>query len=233
MNAVSEKAFIPIPPEHFRFRVSNSPDVDEFLRVGQRCAYELRSAMSSLGKNLEDCRQVLDFGCGPGRVLRWLANTRPYLYGTDVDAETIAWCRHHMPGMTFVTNNTIPPLEFDSSKFDFIYAISVFSHLNEEYAINWLQELRRVAEPDCILAISICGPPIYLATGSEVAELHNRGRIFKQHGYWKNLFPDWYGDMYYDETGARRIFGRYLEFISYIPAGINGHQDLVLLRKAN
>jgi hypothetical protein len=36
--------------------------------------------------------------------------------------------------------------------------------------------------------------------------------------------------MYY-EVGARRLFGCNLDFLALAPAGINGHQDLVLLRK--
>jgi hypothetical protein len=81
------------------------------------------------------------------------------------------------------------------------------------------------------LAISICGPLIYQAAARDVGELHEKGLVFSQPGYWKDHFPDWYGDMYYDDAGARRLFGRNLDFLTHIPAGINGHQDLLLLRK--
>jgi SAM-dependent methyltransferase len=220
-----------IPPDELRFRVANSLDPGEFLGVGERCANDLRTAISSLGRNVAECKEVLDFGCGSGRTLRWFTESPPRFYGSDMDAEAIGWCENHLAGMTFVVNQALPPLPFCSDKFDFVYAISVFSHLDETHAMIWLQELQRVAAPNAILAISICGPLIYQASARDVVELHEKGLVFSQPGYWKNHFPDWYGDMYYDEAGARRLFGRNLDFLALLPAGINGHQDLVLLRK--
>jgi hypothetical protein len=133
--------------------------------------------------------------------------------------------------MTFSVNDSLPPLSIGEPKFDFVYAISVFSHMDETYTKAWLAELRRVTLHGGILALSVCGPLIYQATGMDVGDLHKNGFIFKQSGFWKDYFPDWYGDMYYDEAGARRLFGQDLELISYVPFGVNGHQDLLLLRK--
>jgi SAM-dependent methyltransferase len=227
----NDQSSVAIPPDELRFRVSNSYDPNEFLSVGERTANDLFAAMKSIGRNLAECREVLDFGCGSGRTLRWFMGARPNFYGSDIDMEAIAWCEKHLQGMSFAVNDPLPPISFSADRFDFIYAISVFSHLDEDHAALWLQELQRIAAPDAILAISIFGPLIYQATGSEVGRLHDNGFVFTQPGYWKNRFPDWYGDMYYDELGVRRLFGRSLHFLNYIPAGINGHQDLVLLRK--
>jgi SAM-dependent methyltransferase len=232
VHASNDRSSIAIPPDELRFRVSNSYDLNEFLSVGERCANDLSVAMKRIGRNVAECKEVLDFGCGSGRTLRWFIGARPpSFYGSDIDVEAIAWCEKHLAGMSFAVNDPLPPLSFGADKFDFIYAISVFSHLDENYATLWLQELQRIATPNAILAISIFGPLVYQATGSEVGKLHDKGLIFSQSGYWKDRFPDWYGDMYYDELGARRLFGRNLNFLSYIPAGINGHQDLVLLHK--
>ena len=144
-----------IPPDELRFRVANSLDPDEFLGVGERCANDLRTAISSVGRNVAECKEVLDFGCGSGRTLRWFTESPPRFYGADMDAEAIGWCKNHLAGMIFVVNQALPPLPFGSDKFDFVYAISVFSHLDETYATIWLQELQRVAAPNAILAISI------------------------------------------------------------------------------
>jgi SAM-dependent methyltransferase len=231
VHASNDPSSIAIPPDELRFRVSNSYDPNEFLSVGERCAKDLLAAMKGIGRNLAECKDVLDFGCGSGRTLRWFMGARPRFCGSDIDVEAIAWCEQHLPGMSFAVNDPLPPLGFEAEKFDLIYAISVFSHLDENHAALWLQELQRIAAPDAILAISIFGPPIYQDTGSDVGKLHDSGLVFSQRGYWKGHFPDWYGEMYYDELGARRLFGRNLSFLSYVPAGINGHQDLVLLRK--
>ena len=63
--------------------------------------------------------------------------------------------------MSFAVNDPMPPLSFEAEKFDFIYAISVFSHLDDNHTALWLQELQRIAAPDAILAISVCDPLIY------------------------------------------------------------------------
>lgn len=230
-HANNVRSLIPIPPDELRFRVSNSYDHDEFLSVGERCANDLCFAMKGIGRSVAGCKKVLDFGCGSGRTLRWFVGDRPpNFYGSDIDVEAIAWCEKYLHGMSFAVNGPLPPLSFGAETFDFIYAISVFSHLDENHTILWLQELQRIATPNAVLAISIFGSPIYQATGSEVGKLHDKGLIFSQSGYWTDRFPDWYGDMYYDERGARRLFGRKLNLLNYIAAGINGHQDLLLLR---
>jgi SAM-dependent methyltransferase len=232
VHVSNDRSSIATPPDQLRFRVSNSYDPNEFLSVGERSANDLFAAMKDIGRNLAECKEVLDFGCGSGRTLRWFMGARPSFYGSDIDVEAIAWCEKHLQGMSYAVNDPMPPLCFEADKFDFIYAISVFSHLDENHAALWLQELQRIAAPDAILAISVCGPLIYQDTGNDVGKLHDSGFVFSQSGYWKDHFPDWYGEMYYDELGARRLFGRNFSFLKYVPAGINGHQDLVLLRKS-
>ena len=222
---------LPVPPDALRFRVSNSRDVKEFLDVGERCANDLRTAINTIGRDIADCQAVLDFGCGSGRTLRWFVEKQPGFHGSDIDAEAIEWCKANLQGMTFSVNDSLPPLSIREPKFDLVYAISVFSHLNETYTRAWLAELRRVTLPGGIVAISICGPLIYRATGMDVGDLHRNGLIFKQSDFWKDHFPAWYGDMYYDEIGARRIFSQDLDLVSYVPLGVNKHQDLLLLRK--
>jgi hypothetical protein len=46
---------------------------------------------------------ILDWGCGPGRIIRHLPALLPgsQITGSDYNAGTIAWCRVHLPGITF------------------------------------------------------------------------------------------------------------------------------------
>lgn len=54
-------------------------------------------------------------------------------YGSDIDPEAIAWCKeHHADLAQFVVTPTSPPLPFEDNYFDFIYSISVFTHMPEE-----------------------------------------------------------------------------------------------------
>jgi hypothetical protein len=38
----------------------------------------LRAALHSIGTSLYDCKKILDFGCGPGPILRWFGDVSPF-----------------------------------------------------------------------------------------------------------------------------------------------------------
>jgi SAM-dependent methyltransferase len=107
-----------------------------------------------------DSLSVLEWGCGPGRVIRHLPaglGAGNDLFGSDFQGESIQWCRAHLRGASFVENSLQPPLPFDSGRFDFIYAISVFTHLSEATSSRWIEELRRVLRPGGVLLLTTQG----------------------------------------------------------------------------
>lgn len=103
---------------------------------------------------------VLEWGCGPARVLRHLGpllRGTPHVAGSDYNAETIAWCRANIPGIRFETNGLAPPLPFADGSFDAIYALSVLTHLSAPMHAAWRAELRRVLRPGGILIVTAHG----------------------------------------------------------------------------
>ena len=76
--------------------------------------------------------KILDWGCGPARIIRHmpalLGNTNEY-FGTDYNGHTIAWCSSEIKGISFSTNQLNPPLPYPENQFDFIYGISILTHL--------------------------------------------------------------------------------------------------------
>ncbi len=90
--------------------------------------------------------RALDFGCGIGRTLRHffpLAEGRE-IWGVDLREEEIDWCRQNLsPPFHFATTTPHPRLPFEDGYFDLIYAMSVFTHINER-TDSWLMELHRV-----------------------------------------------------------------------------------------
>src|SRR5688500_13827674 len=64
-----------------------------------------------------------------------------------------------------------------------------------------------------------------------VAEIEARGMKFGVSGGWQNIFPDWYQIAFHTKEYVLDKYGRYFDVLEYIPGGMNGVQDLVVLRK--
>ena len=223
-----------LPPENLRYRVHGNKDLYTFLKVGRTFRSDIKSALKRIDKKISSFQNILDFGCGCGRPLMWLANRsgRSFFYGTDIDESTISWCRANMKHCKFGVNGHLPPLEYPAENFDLIYALSVFTHLNREYQARWLEELKRVAKKDCILLITIQGKSIWENLPKEDRErVRKDGFAFRQSGFWKNIFPDWYEDAYFTREHALDEYGKYFKVLDYLPKGLNNHQDILILQK--
>jgi len=179
---------IPLPPESLRHRVHGAVDAKSFLAVGRQCAQDIVAGLKLIGRAPESFESVLDFGCGCGRVLRWLKPelTSARVFGTDIDRQALAWCSKNLPGIAWSANAGLPPTGFAAQSFDLVYAISVFSHLDEDFQFYWLNELRRITKPGGIVLLSIHGS-FYLDTLEEamVAEIRAKGMLFVVSDGWK------------------------------------------------
>jgi SAM-dependent methyltransferase len=104
-------------------------------------------------------KRVLDFGCGAGRVLRHFApeaETAEF-WGCDIDRRSIAWMNENMapPFHPFACEEE-PGLPQDDGTFDLIYAISVYTHLTDNWA-GWLLEHHRVLADGGLLLSTFLG----------------------------------------------------------------------------
>lgn len=159
MTASSE---LPYPPFELANRVIELPD-DDFAGY---VSYEMagRQTRDELLELLPDefsfeGRSMLDFGCGAGRTLRQFhdeaASAR--FVGCDIDEESIDWMNGNLcPPLEAVRSRVDPPLPFEDCTFDFIWAISVFTHLTDNSAA-WLLELHRLLKPGGLLMASYMG----------------------------------------------------------------------------
>jgi SAM-dependent methyltransferase len=211
-----------LPPAELRYRVSSSPDAQNFITIGKKCAADIESALRKVRCDLAKLERILDFGCGCGRTLIHLKELAPHAQfdGTDIDASAIDWCKEHLRFGTFKVGQASPPTDYAPDSFDFIYAISVFTHLDAPYQFQWLEELRRIAKPGGVLLLTV--------DSSLVGE---KDFVF-QRSYEDGLFPAWYQNAFHSEKYVRENFGRYFEVLGYLRRGMNEHQDVVLLRKS-
>ncbi len=150
---------LPLPPVEMRELVGPTDDA----------AFDNSSGDPVLGELVPEdrYRKVFDFGCGCGRLARQLLQQRrrPRRYvGIDLHRGMIRWCKTQLepvaPGFEFhhhdVHNLGLNPRGEHSlwapfpaadDSFSLVLAHSVFTHLVEEQASPYLNEVARVLEP--------------------------------------------------------------------------------------
>jgi SAM-dependent methyltransferase len=154
---------IPFPPEALTGTVGA---VSLWREVALTCVARLNMA------GLRPHHDVLDVGCGIGRIARYLCD---YLdpssryEGFDVMPERVGWCQEHIsprfPNFRFqlvsLWNSRYSPdaslplpsafrFPYQDESFDFVFAQSVFTHLMPDASANYLREIRRVLRPSGI-----------------------------------------------------------------------------------
>ena len=228
-------AAIPVPPEALLFRVQGQvagDPVEAFLAMGRLCAEDIVKTLALRRQQLSDFKTILDFGVGCGRTLRALAPLAPdaHFYGADIDVEAIEWCRANLGPATFTTNGPLPPLPFANRQFDLIFAISVFTHLNENYQFQWLAELRRVARPGALVIVTLHGESLFhFVPPDQRRSVDTNGFAFVESETWRGTFPDWYQNAFHSPHYVSRWYSRFFNVLAHVPQGLAGHQDIALL----
>src|SRR5438132_12182419 len=106
--------------------LGNAASVQDFLYSGFVVSGGIKEALKMIGRPVETFHDVLDFGCGSARVLRWFGSYHATRWiGTDISREAIEWNRNNLGFGEFVVNAMEPPLPFPAGSFDLVYAISV------------------------------------------------------------------------------------------------------------
>jgi cyclopropane fatty-acyl-phospholipid synthase-like methyltransferase len=117
-----------------------------YYEDGRNSAEEIVTLLSKYYDLAEPCKRILDWGCGPGRIVRHLPALLPNaeIYGTDYNENYIKWCSENLNGINFSLNKIDPPINFAASFFDAIIGLSIFTHLSEKNHFAWTKELHRV-----------------------------------------------------------------------------------------
>jgi 2-polyprenyl-3-methyl-5-hydroxy-6-metoxy-1,4-benzoquinol methylase len=180
-------------------------------------------------------QRLLDWGCGCGRMAKYLAGECTYT-GIDIDREAIEWCRANIKGATFELQSLEARTKFAEATFDAAIGISIFTHLREEEQFAWLAELSRVTKPDGVVAVSVnCATSLFNAGNPpEVVER------LKTHGFCdtgaestlKGVTADdeYYRNIYHTHDYIRETWSRDFEILEILPGFVANMQDMVFLR---
>ena len=105
---------------------------DDFFASGQLPARILTKTLERNGLAPSAFRTCLEYGCGLGRITRWLANSFEHVYGYDISAALLAGADEHLAraGVNNATLRRIGRVEdiHDLERVDLVYSIIVLQH---------------------------------------------------------------------------------------------------------
>jgi SAM-dependent methyltransferase len=240
---------LPLPPPELRNRVAGTEDGDWFLKSGRITFEEFERALTDVAAHLTDFRRIYEFGCGCGRVTRWLEQetreTAPEIWASDIDRPAVEWLKMHLPRVTAFTNEWLPPLPLRDGLLDLVLGWSVFTHLREDYQDAWLQELARVTAPGALLLLSVHGRRHWEASQEQAPQapdafpeiqrdLDERGfASFRGGGF--DDFPDFYGVSWHFPKYIRRRWASWFQVVDVLEAaGLRDYpapHDIIVLKR--
>jgi ubiquinone/menaquinone biosynthesis C-methylase UbiE len=220
------------PPLALLYEIGGRIDLGNYWQDGQVSSAFLASEAANW---LEDGPwRVLDWGCGVACVVRHMPEVCPAcseIHGTDYNSQMIEWARGRVEGVRFGRNELLPPTRYGDGSFDWVYGLSVVTHLGEEALRAWLAEFRRVLRPGGLLTLTTMG------TRSEEVLLPAERAVYAERGIvvrgqleeGRKMYLAYHNPEYF----RREVVSRGWEVLKFVPGGmpITG-QDLWWLKKA-
>jgi len=128
-----------------RVAVSGTADDDEWARSGEATAGDVRTLAAITADD-----DVLEIGCGAGRVGRFLAPACRHWTGGDVSPNMLhfaATSLADLPNVSMVPLNGYDLAGVADRSLDVVYCTGVFMHLDEWERFRYVVEARRVLRP--------------------------------------------------------------------------------------
>lgn len=174
------------------FQINYQKYYTESIETAQWLADHLKKHI-----DLKD-KTILDWGCGPGRIIRHLPvviGNGCTFYGTDYNAKSIEWCAANLPDVKFNKNTLQAQLPYVDNSIDIIYGISIFTHLSEQMHYDWYNELFRILRPNGIMFLTTQGDNFRVKlVDNEIANFDNgnlvvRGKVKEGHRTYSAFHP--------------------------------------------
>lgn len=225
------------------FGPASADEIASYAERAGNVITNIEESAAAGGRTIADVERWLDFGCGYGRVIRYLAERVPptRISVADVIEEAVDFCSSEFGVRPVYVRPDLRSVELGD--YDFIYAISVLSHLNEVNSVAMLRLLGDSLRPDGIALFTSHGqasmddPGLY---GSEFAARRDEiaagverdGMAFVPYSFTGSdeYGMAWHTTAWVEET-MRDLQGSRMKLIRFVPAGLDGHQDVFAFQR--
>ena len=174
----NERPDFVLPPEFFIYETYRL-NYKWYYEDGRSSAEEIVILLSKYYDLAEPGKRILDWGCGPGRIVRHLPSllSTAEIYGIDYNENYIKWCSENLKKIHFSTNKIGPPMNYAASFFDAIIGLSIFTHLSEKNHFAWIDELYRIIKVGGVILITTQGEAYKSRLTSNEKEIFDSGRL--------------------------------------------------------
>jgi len=232
---------LPIPESNIFKRVSGDENPFTFRYVGYSTFLKLEALCEKYQSgSFASIDRVLDWGCGCGRVTRYFSKYKSdtEIHGIDIDETGINWLKENLDFGNFVHIQSSSRTPFPDEHFDFIFGISIFTHLTEEDHFFWLKELQRIISKNGIVAVTT-GSTIMRArmfnvnigdqVSDQLAGYTDQGHNDQISGSTDN--EEYYRNTYITREYIEDVWSEYFDVLDVHSGLISSLQDMVILRK--
>lgn len=237
----------PFPSQENIVRVSgNTSNELQYVIGGVTTFLQLNLIASKFfGRSISSFDCVVDWGVGCARVMRHFWELGPHIglgsvvpesvIGIDIDQLNVDWCRKHLPSHGQYRVGSFDGFELPDESVDFLYGISVMTHLSEHHQHLWLGEIRRILKPGGGAILTTHGEGVLLRQLDSIAV-----PFVDKFGFFDGI-PDvaigeemaaYYRASYHSRAYIRNHWSKYLKILDFIPQANHFSQDFVVLQKA-
>lgn len=228
----------------FMFINSSSEEIASYAERARNVISLVEEALAAAGKKIEDVERWLDFGCGYGRVLRFLLERVPpeRVSASDVIAEGVEFCRSEFGVTALHSQPELASVQLGS--FDFVYAVSVLTHLDERNSVDFLRLVGDSLTEGGIALFTTHGEwslahpghygSEYEARAAEIeAAVRERGIFYVPYDFASDDYGMTWHSREFVEATIAELHGAELQPLLFKPRGLDGHQDVYAYRRGS
>ena len=226
----------------FMFINTSPQEIASYSERARNVIALIDETLGAAGKTSDDIDRWLDFGCGYGRVIRFLGERVPRerIFASDVVKEAVEFCQSEFGVQPIYSTSELTTVKL--GVFDFIYSISVITHLNERNSVAFLRLLGDSLNPGGIAMFTTHGQWAienleeygveYELRKTEISDaVRQRGFAYLPYPFAGEDYGMAWHSRGYIETQKADLHEGQLMPLLFKPRGLDGHQDVYAFQR--